>query len=171
MFFWGCFWENVFPNLFSFWDSLGVPREIIFGCFLRESAAFLEKVGPSLLHTFTAFWLDFARKREKASSKLSSLFWCGNKGTQTVFYHFKHVFGVILGSLLVDFWSLLVDCWKFFATFRGKYLGDRSGTALGFILAWFRTEFMNMTGVIQIGGTGRKAFTIYIEDLIICLVV
>ena len=56
------------------------------------------------------------------------------KDTQTVFYQFKHVFGVILGGLLVDFWSLLVDFWKLFAAFLGKCLGDRSGTLLGFIL-------------------------------------
>ena len=72
------------------------------------------------------------------------------------------LFFIILNSFLrsFDFLSLLVDFWKLFATFLGKCLGDRSGTALGFILDWFCTDFMYMIGVIRIGGTGRKAFTI-----------
>ena len=98
-------------------------------------------------------------------------------------FFLKLLFGVILGSLLVDFWSLLVDFWKVVGAFLCKCLGDRSGTALGSTLGSFRTDFMNMFGVmlevffmkmklstfslfLRIGGTGRKAFTIILLHML-----
>ena len=58
-----------------FWEILRVPREVIFGTFLDKIQIFGEKVGPSILLTLTAFWLDFQgpglpgrlKKREKNS--------------------------------------------------------------------------------------------------------
>ena len=60
-----------------FWEVLRVPREVIFGTFLDKIEVFGEKVGPSFLHTLTAFWLDFQgpgppgrlKKREKTASE------------------------------------------------------------------------------------------------------
>ena len=59
-----------------FCEVLRVPREVIFGTILDKIQVFGEKVGPSFLHTFTAFWLDFqgpgppgeSKKREKTAS-------------------------------------------------------------------------------------------------------
>ena len=60
-----------------FREVLRVPREVIFGTFLDKIEIFGEKLGPSFLHTFTAFWLDFQgpgppgrlKKREKRASE------------------------------------------------------------------------------------------------------
>ena len=76
-FFLGCFWEGLFLVFLRFWEVLRVPREVIFGTFLDKIQIFGEKVGPSILHTLTAFCLDFQgpgppgrlKKREKRVSK------------------------------------------------------------------------------------------------------
>ena len=73
----GCFWKGFFMVFLRFWEVLRVPREVIFKTFLDEIQIFGEKVGPSFLHTLTAFWLDFQgpgppgrlKKREKTASE------------------------------------------------------------------------------------------------------
>ena len=68
----GCFWKGLFLVFFRFWEVLRVSGEVIFGTFLNKIEVFGEKVGPSFLHTFTAFCLIFrvqglpeGSKREK----------------------------------------------------------------------------------------------------------
>ena len=46
-----------FFSFFEFSVGFGVPREVIFR--FKKKTVFYEKVAPSFLHTFTAFWLDF----------------------------------------------------------------------------------------------------------------
>ena len=73
----GCFWKGLFLVFLRFWEVLRVPREVIFRTFLDKIEVFSEKVGPSILHTLTAFWLDFQgpgpprrlKKREKTVSE------------------------------------------------------------------------------------------------------
>ena len=97
------------------------------------------------MHTIITFWLDFeglgppgeGKKHRKTASKLSSFFLYGKETTQTVFCNFKILSGVILGSLLVDFWRLLVDFWKVLLLFFGSV----SGTAPGPLLAPFVYHF------------------------------
>ena len=101
------------------------------------------------MHTLIVFWLDFqglgppgeGKKREKAASKLSSFFRYGKETTQTVFCNFNVLFGVISGSLLVDFWSLLVD----FCEVLLLFFGSVSGTALGPLLAPFCNHFAQIS--------------------------
>ena len=132
-----------FPALFQFLGFFGDPKGSHFSLVLFGKVPFfLKRWDPRFCTPLQRFGLILqglgppagAKKRKKQLPNYHRFFDVEAKGTQTVFYHFKHVFGVILGSLLVDFWSLLVDFWKLFAAFLGKCLGDRSGTALGFIL-------------------------------------
>ena len=51
----GSFWKGLFLVFLRFWEVLRVPREVIFGTFLDKIEVFGEKVGPSFLHTLTAF--------------------------------------------------------------------------------------------------------------------
>ena len=60
----------------TFFSDFRLLFEVIFGTFLDKIEVFSEKVGPSFLHTLTAFWLDFQgpgppgrlKKREKTAS-------------------------------------------------------------------------------------------------------
>ncbi len=73
----GCFWKGLFLFFLRFCEVLRVLREVIFGTILDKIEVFGEKVGPSFLHTLTAFWLDFqapgppgeSKKREKTASE------------------------------------------------------------------------------------------------------
>ena len=61
-----------------FCEVFRVPRDVIFSTILDKIEVFGEKVGPSFLHTLTAFWLDFqgpglpgeSKKREKQLQKI-----------------------------------------------------------------------------------------------------
>ena len=59
----------VFLVLFRFYEVFGVPRGVIFGTCLAENRFLSEKVGPSFLHTFTMFWLDFQGLQLPGGSK------------------------------------------------------------------------------------------------------
>ena len=71
------FWKGFFMVFLRFCEVLRVPREVIFVTILDKIEVFGEKVGPSFLHTLTAFWLDFqgpgppgeSKKREKTASE------------------------------------------------------------------------------------------------------
>ena len=116
--------EGSFLALLQF---LGVPRGSFLGSFSRKVplyASFLEKVGPSFLHTFTTFWFDVeglghpqgADKQEKNSFQIIIV-----------------VLGVILGRLLMDFW-------KVFAAFLWRSLEplqDRIWLHFGIIVERF----------------------------------
>ena len=109
-----CFFEVGFGKAFSrtfsicrtLWGSHG--KSFLVG-FCKKVPLFLKRWYPRFCTPLQRFGLILqglgppagAKKQEKTTSKLS-FFRCGNKGTQTVFYYFKHVFGVILGCLLVD---------------------------------------------------------------------
>jgi len=72
----GRFWKGLFLVFFWFREVLRVPREVILDTFPNKIKFFCEKLGPSFLHTFTAFWLDFqgpgppgeSKKKEKTAS-------------------------------------------------------------------------------------------------------
>ena len=101
----GCFREGLFFVFSRFCEVLRVPREVIFGRFLAKIEVFGEKVGPSFLHTLTAFWLDFGRsgtscgcqKTKKTASKLSSFFDVETKAPKPFF--------IILNTFLGSFWK------------------------------------------------------------------
>ena len=73
----GRFWKGLFLVFLWFREVLRVPREVILAIFLDKIQIFCEKLGPSFLHTLTAFWLDFQgpgppgerKKREKTASE------------------------------------------------------------------------------------------------------
>jgi hypothetical protein len=73
----GRFWKGLFLVFLWFREVLRVPREVILATFLDKIKIFCEKLGPSFLHTLTAFWLDFqgpgppgeSKKREKTASE------------------------------------------------------------------------------------------------------
>ena len=78
VFFLRLFLEGFFLVFLWFCEVLKVPLEVIFGIILDKIEVFIEKVGPSFLHTLTAFWLDFQgpglpgrlKKREKNLRKI-----------------------------------------------------------------------------------------------------
>ena len=61
---------------------------VFFGHFWLKKRFFYEKVAPSFLHTFPAFWLDFeglgppggSKKQEKTAPGKSCFFWLEKKG-------------------------------------------------------------------------------------------
>ena len=132
-----------------FWEVLRVPREVIFGTFLDKIEVFGEKVGPSFLHTFTAFWLDFqgpgppgeSKKREKTASENQSFFELKKRAPKTVFSDFRLHFEVIFGALFGDFGHVGA------AYFR-EGVRDRFGTLFGSILEVFWTVFGSIFGII-----------------------
>ena len=73
----GRFWKGLFLVFLWFREVLRVPRGVILATFLEKIEIFGEKLGPSFLHTFTTFWLDFqgpappgdSKKREKTASE------------------------------------------------------------------------------------------------------
>ena len=73
----GRFWKGLFLVFLWFREVLRVPRGVILATFLDKIEIFGEKLGPSFLHTITAFWLDFqgpappgeSKKREKTASE------------------------------------------------------------------------------------------------------
>ena len=73
----GRFWKGLLLVFLWFREVLRVPREVILATFLDKIRFFGEKLGPSFLHTLTAFWLDFqgpgppgeSKKREKTASE------------------------------------------------------------------------------------------------------
>ena len=73
----GRFWKDLFIVFLWFREVLRVPREVILATSLDKIKFFGEKLGPSFLHTLTAFWLDFqgpgppgeCKKREKTASE------------------------------------------------------------------------------------------------------
>ena len=81
--------------------------------------------------------------------------WNKNK----ILFYLIMLFGVIAGSLLVDFWNLLVDAWQVFAAFLWKCLGCRSRTAFGSMLGSFRKDCMNMSGVMLEVLFEKRTFT------------
>ena len=83
-------------------------------------------------------------KNDKKQLPYYHRFLLWKKVSPKVLFNCKLLFGVIVGSLLVDFWSLLVEFWKVVGAFLWKCLGDRSGTAFGSILGSFCNDFMNM---------------------------
>ena len=76
------FHKLFFLVFWCFYDVFGVPRGVIFSTFVAKNQFVCEKVGPSFLHTITAFWLDFQglgppggfKKREKTTSKNDHFF-------------------------------------------------------------------------------------------------
>ena len=76
-----CFFRSFFEGFFLvflwFREVLRVLREVILATFLDKIRFFGENLGPSFLHTLTAFWLDFqgpgppgeSKKREKKASE------------------------------------------------------------------------------------------------------
>ena len=98
---------SFFLVLFSFLGAFGCRRGVIFGhCWLKKRF-FHEKVAPSFLHTFTAFWLDFEglgpsggfKKQEKTAPGKSCFFGLKRKVPKSVFYDFRVSFGVDFGAL------------------------------------------------------------------------
>ena len=87
-----------------------------------------------------AFSICGVKQQEKQLPNYHSFFGVEKKATQTVFCNFNVIFGVILGSLLVDFWSLLVDFWEVLLLFFGSV----SGTAPGPLLAPFWDDFASI---------------------------
>ena len=132
-----------------FWEVLRVPREVIFGTFLDKIEVFGEKVGPSFLHTLTAFWLDFqgpgppgeSKKREKTASENRPFFELKKRAPKTVFSDFRLHFEVIFGALFGDFGHVGA------AYFR-EGVRDRFGTLFGSILEVFWTVFGSIFGII-----------------------
>ena len=148
MFFWSWFWESLFPHLFNFGDSLGVPRELIFRWFCLRKFRFSWKGGTlvfahlyNVLAWFCKVW-DLLRVPENRKKRFPNYhFLCGNKGTQTVFLSFwtrfwGH-FGVPFGRLLELFnWLLEVFCCFSWEVSRGPPR-DRSWLHFGLILHRF----------------------------------
>ena len=79
--------------------------------FLDKIQIFCEKLGPSFLHTLTAFWLDFQgpgppgrlKKKENTASGNLPFFELKKKAPKTVFSDFRLLFEVIFGVLFGDF--------------------------------------------------------------------
>ena len=63
------FLEGPFSRFLWFREVLRVPREVILATFLDKIRFFCEKLGPSFLHTLTAFWLDFQGPGPPGESK------------------------------------------------------------------------------------------------------
>ena len=110
------------------------------GHFLIKSRFFCEKVGPSILHTFIAFWLDFQgpgppgrlKKREKTVSEnlcFSEL----KRAPETFFSDFLLFWGLIFGALFGHFGD-------FGATYFREGVRGRFGTVFGSILEVFWTD-------------------------------
>ena len=101
------------------------------------------------MDTLITFWLDFeglgppgeGNNEKKQLPNYHRFFDVEKKATQTVFCNFRFLFGVILGSLLVDFWSLFDDFWKVLLLFFGSV----SGTAPGPLLAPFWDHFAQIS--------------------------
>ena len=89
----GCFWKGFVLFFLWFCEVLRVPREVIFSTILDKIEVFGEKVGPSFLHTITAFWLDFEglgrpgklKNREKTAPGRSCIFRLKRKVHKSVF--------------------------------------------------------------------------------------
>ena len=132
-----------------FWEVLRVPREVIFGTFIDKIQIFGEKVGPSILHTITAFWLDFQgpgppgrlKKREKTASENLHFFELKKRAPETVFSDFLLLFGVIFNALFGDFGDVG-------ATYFSEGVRDRFGSVFGSILEVFWTDFGRIFGII-----------------------
>ena len=87
--------------------GFGGPKGGQFSTFFVKKLFFHEKVAPSFLHTFTAFWLDFEglepsggfKKQEKTAPGKSWFFGLKRKVPKSVFYDFRVSFGVDFGAL------------------------------------------------------------------------
>ena len=54
------------------YEVFGVPRGVIFGTFVARNRLLREKVGPWILHTVIAFWLEFQGLQLPGDSKKKS---------------------------------------------------------------------------------------------------
>ena len=147
-----CFFRSFLAGPFSgfvtvLWGFEGL--EVIFGLILDKLEVFGEKVGPSFLHTFTAFWLDFqgpgppgeSKKREQTASESWSFFELKKRAPKTVFSDFRLHFEVIFSALFGDFGHVGA------AYFRER-VRDCFGTLFGSILEVFWTVFGSIFGII-----------------------
>ena len=83
-----------FFSFFEFSVGFGGPKGGHFWTFIEKKRIFHEKVAPSFLHTFTAFWLDFEgvgppgvlKKREKTAPGKSCFFGLKRKVNKFVFW-------------------------------------------------------------------------------------
>ena len=102
-----------------------------------------------VLHTLTAFWLDFQgsgppgrlKKREKTASENLPFFELKKRAPETFFSDFWLFFGVIFGALFGDFGDVG-------ATYFWEGVRDRFGTVFGSILEVFWTDLGRIFGII-----------------------
>ena len=88
-----CFWKGLFLVFLWFRAVLRVPREVILATFLDKIQLYGEKLGPSFLHTLTAFLLDFdgagppggLKKQEKTAPGKSCFFGLKRKVPESIF--------------------------------------------------------------------------------------